>query len=683
MPTFADALANVLTVSALVAIFLTLRRNNRTPRFQLWLLGWLVMWMHFALMLVPEMQGVAESLISSAQFATLGLAGLCFLVSVTYAVDIRRWRHGLMTTFGALIIVFSLILGFEWNVRLLTLGLGLIMYGLSIASFLAWHRRPTRYVSAMAVLLISFGALGLYRVARADYEGGYYALLLSIYTICAVLTLRTFRDWTAGVIVTVSGFVAWSAVWAVAVFVPQWVLSVGPTNDIFNFPKLLVAFGMVMTELESRSLLASSAQKRERLLGQQLARFAEVTTRLLEGAEVNAICDEIAQCITEIGNFQRCAIILTDDAGRMYVAGMSGLDPKAVVALRDAVSHSTIEDVQKTVARSRPLGKNSFYTPSEVMATVPAVRTTQIFDENSSWQAGDEVLVPLRSAAGNYVGTISLDDPKDPERVVAEEMYAIEMLAGHLGVAIEKASLQRKFVVREKLASIGQLVGGVAHELNNPLTVIIGYSDLLSESDTEKRYERELTTMRREARRMRSIIDNLLRFARQSRTETQSANLVQAIEESLAIRNYEITRRGIEIERDLAQDLPPVNIDESQLKTVIVNLLNNSFDAVQDVEDKKVSIYSRRVADKVLFSVIDSGPGFTDVTRAFDPFFSTKGVGRGSGLGLSICYGIVKQHGGDIYAQNVKPSGACVTMELRLAVASTPATTAEQPAVSH
>jgi signal transduction histidine kinase len=87
---------------------------------------------------------------------------------------------------------------------------------------------------------------------------------------------------------------------------------------------------------------------------------------------------------------------------------------------------------------------------------------------------------------------------------------------------------------------------------------------------------------------------------------------------------------------------------------------------VQESPEKKVSVYTRRVADKVLLSVIDSGTGFTDLTRAFDPFFSTKGVGRGSGLGLSICYGIVKQHGGEIYAQNVHPAGACVTLELKL-----------------
>jgi two-component system, NtrC family, sensor kinase len=667
MSIFADSLANVLTITALVAIFLTLRRTNLTPRFKLWMLGWKVMWLHFALSLVPESMGPRiAALVSSVQIAALGIAGLLFLVSVTIVVDETKWRRMLLLSVSPLICIYSLALGFDYTPRLILTAVAAVIYGISLAVFLARYRKATLYVIAMASVMISFGGLGVYRVYAGDFMGGFYSMLLAQYAMCAILTLRAFKAWTAGVVVTFIGFVAWSAVWGVGAFAPQLVQQIGPSNDLFNFPKLLVAFGMIMTELERRSQEATDAQHRERQLGKQLSSFATVTTRLLEGAEVNAICNEIAGTITETGNFRRAAIVLTDDAGRMFVAGHSGLLPKDVNELGDAISRTTVSDIENTVAYSRQLGNNSVVTPREVMDKLPCVPSKQEFAPSPYWKSGDEVMVPLRSSAGNYLGAISLDDPKDTSRVVAEEMYAIEMLATQLAAAIEKASLQRKMVVREKLASIGQLVGGVAHELNNPLTVILGYSDLLAESDTEHRFDRELTTMRREARRMRSIIDNLLRFARQSKTETQSANLPQAIEEALALRNYEFTRRGIEVTCDLSDDLPSVNIDESQLKTVIVNLMNNAFDAVQDSAEKKVSLYTRRVADKVLLSVIDTGTGFTDVTRAFDPFFSTKGVGRGSGLGLSICYGIVKQHGGDIYAQNVHPAGACVTLELRL-----------------
>jgi two-component system, NtrC family, sensor kinase len=667
MSTFADSLANVLTISALVAIFVTLRRNNRSPRFKLWMLGWAIIWVHFVLTLLPDrMNSGFRALVTSIQIASLGVAGLAFLVSVTVVIDQTRWRRMLLLTLTPLICIFALALGYGYTPRVPLEILGSLIYLVALVTFIVRFRQASAYVICMASVMIGFGGLGVYRVHVGDFMGGFYSMLLAQFAMCAVLTLRAFPTWTAGVVVTFIGFVSWSAVWGVSAYMPWVVQSIGAANDLFNLPKLLVAFGMIMTELERRSQDATDAERRERKLGQQLSSFAGVTTRLLEGAEVNAICDEIAQTITETGNFRRAAIVLTDDAGRMYVAGRSGLLPKEVNELGDAIARTTVNDIEKTVLYSRPLGNNSVLTPREIMETMPSVRTQQTFAQNANWQAGDEVLVPLRSGAGNYLGAISLDDPKDTSRVVAEEMYAIEMLASHLGAAIEKASLQRKLVVREKLASIGQLVGGVAHELNNPLTVILGYSDLLAESDTERRFERELTTMRREARRMRSIIDNLLRFARQSKSETQSANIAQAIDEALALRNYEFTKRGIEVTRDLGSELPPVNIDESHLKTVIVNLLDNAFDAVQESPEKKVSVYTRRVADKVLLSVIDSGTGFTDLTRAFDPFFSTKGVGRGSGLGLSICYGIVKQHGGEIYAQNVHPAGACVTLELKL-----------------
>jgi len=671
MPTFIDSLANVLIISALVAIFVSLRRNNRTPRFKLWMQGWVVMWVHFALTLVPAVSPRFDAVVDSISTAALGVAGLAFLVSVTVVVNETGWRRLLLGVLTPLICLFALALGFGITTHLPLYVVGLAIYLFCLGAFIYHYKRASPYVIAMALLTIVFGGLGLQRIYHGDFQGGYYAMLLAEYAICALLTVRAFRSWTAGVTAVVAGFITWSCVWGAAAFAPEFVQRLGAANNIFNFPKLLVAFGMIVTELERRSQAATGAERRERQLGQQLARFAGVTTRLLAGDEVNAICDEIAQTITEIGNFRRAAIIMTDDAGRLFVAGHAGLDAKSVAELREAVARTSIKDIEKTVAHSRPLGNNSVLAPHEVMACVPRVPTSQTFAEGLLWSAGDEVLVPLRSGAGNYLGAISLDDPKEASRVVAEEMYALEMLASHLGAAIEKASLQRKMIVREKLASIGQLVGGVAHELNNPLTVIIGYGDLLSDADTEGRFERELSTLRREARRMRSIIDNLLRFARQSKTDTQSANLTQAIEEALELRNYEFTRRGIEVKRDLVEELPAVNIDESQLKTVIVNLLNNAFDAVQDCPEKHVAIYTRRVADKVLLSIIDSGSGFTDVTRAFDPFFSTKGVGRGAGLGLSICYGIVKQHGGDIYAQNVQPTGACVTMELRLAVETT------------
>jgi two-component system NtrC family sensor kinase len=183
----------------------------------------------------------------------------------------------------------------------------------------------------------------------------------------------------------------------------------------------------------------------------------------------------------------------------------------------------------------------------------------------------------------------------------------------------------------------------------------------------EGRYQRELGTIKREALRMKQIIDNLLRFARQAKSHTKSASVQQVLQEAITLRDYDLNRNGVKVERKLQANLPAVLLDEAELKMVCVNVLSNAMDAMATASEKSVTIYAQQIGSRVVLSFEDTGDGFSDVNRAFDPFFTTKGPGKGTGLGLSICYGIVKQHGGEIYARNVHPRGACVTIELPVA----------------
>src|SRR6266702_4747755 len=267
MPNFADSLANVLTITALVAIFVTLRRNNRTPRFKLWLLGWMVMWVHFALTLLPEtISPRVDALVSAVEIATLGVAGLAFLVSVTIVIDETRWRRMLLCMLAPLICLYALALGFDYTRRIPLAALIGAIYLFAVGAFLARYKRVTAYVIVMALVMIAFGGLAAHRAYVGDFMGGFYSMLLAQYAMCSVLILRAFRPWTAGVVVTFIGFVAWSAVWGVGAFAPNIIQQIGPSNDLFNFPKLLVAFGMIMTELERRSQAAVNAERRERQL---------------------------------------------------------------------------------------------------------------------------------------------------------------------------------------------------------------------------------------------------------------------------------------------------------------------------------------------------------------------------------------------------------------------------------
>jgi len=292
------------------------------------------------------------------------------------------------------------------------------------------------------------------------------------------------------------------------------------------------------------------------------------------------------------------------------------------------------------------------------------LREGEEFVPNPYWKKGSRVVVPLRSTHGAYVGCITLDGPHDVARVTPEEMSKIELLGGDLAVTIGNTTLHRQLLRSEKLAAIGQLVAGVAHELNNPLASIVGYSELLADEVPAGAPRQKLEKLSREAQRMKRIIENLLRFARQNNLEKKSANLEALLHEVLSLREYHIRNNDVDVKLEIEPDLPLVALDEDQFKQILLNLLNNSIDALEFSRPKRIHIAAARDKDRVFVRFEDTGPGFADVNRAFDPFYTTKPVGKGTGLGLSICYGIVKEHGGDIHAVNLEPNGARVILEL-------------------
>jgi two-component system NtrC family sensor kinase len=240
-------------------------------------------------------------------------------------------------------------------------------------------------------------------------------------------------------------------------------------------------------------------------------------------------------------------------------------------------------------------------------------------------------------------------------------------LAADLAVALELKSLQSQLIRSEKLAALGQLVAGVAHELNNPLAAVMGYSDLLGDDVPSGPPREKLDKLVNESRRMKKIVENLLRFSRQSTVDRQSVDLAPVIRDVLTLREYYAHTRGLEILSDIRSNLPRVAVDEDQFKQILLNLLNNSIDAVETAEDpKRITVRAFVRANRAVIEVEDTGPGFKDLNRALDPFYTTKPVGKGTGLGLSICYGIVREHDGEIKLANLQPRGSRVTVELPL-----------------
>ena len=228
--------------------------------------------------------------------------------------------------------------------------------------------------------------------------------------------------------------------------------------------------------------------------------------------------------------------------------------------------------------------------------------------------------------------------------------------------------IKAKMLQTEKMAALGQLVSGIAHELNNPLTAIMGYAQLLLGHGLAAPQLSDVTKMYQEAERARRIVKNLLYFARENRPERTRVDLNEIVERTLALRSYELKVENIAVECNLASDLPDTMADPHQLQQVVLNLLVNAEQAVLEGRGQgKIFIRTRQhPGNRVLVEVSDDGPGIPReiASRIFDPFFTTKALGVGTGLGLSIVYGIVKQHEGEVTFENVPGAGAKFTVEL-------------------
>jgi PAS domain S-box-containing protein len=227
---------------------------------------------------------------------------------------------------------------------------------------------------------------------------------------------------------------------------------------------------------------------------------------------------------------------------------------------------------------------------------------------------------------------------------------------------------QEQLLNSEKMAAVGQLISGVAHELNNPLTAILGYSQLLSASGQMTPQGIEYSEkLYKQAQRTHRIVQNLLSFARQHKPERLATRINQILEDTLALRDYDLRMSNIRMHMDLAEDLPSISADPHQLQQVFLNMVNNAVDAIlESAENGDLWVTTRHDSARVYVEFTDSGPGVQEASRVFDPFYTTKPVGKGTGLGLSICYGIVTEHGGTIRVRNMPHRGASFTIELPL-----------------
>ena len=263
----------------------------------------------------------------------------------------------------------------------------------------------------------------------------------------------------------------------------------------------------------------------------------------------------------------------------------------------------------------------------------------------------------IRSGTRDYtVSAVRMEGAEDEAAVLSFEDHT------------EKRHLQDQLIQSEKMSAIGQLIAGIAHDLNNPLASVVGFSDFLAESgDVPPALAEPLRVIRQEAERAATIVKNLLSFARRQEGERLPQQLQPLLESVLALLRNEMMALKVETTLIVEPHIPDIEMNPNQIKQVFVNLLTNAAQAIASTgRGGHITVTAKRWLDGVAVSVADDGPGITDdlLPRVFEPFFTTKTEGEGTGLGLSICQGIVKEHGGRITLESSVGVGATFTVEL-------------------
>lgn len=232
----------------------------------------------------------------------------------------------------------------------------------------------------------------------------------------------------------------------------------------------------------------------------------------------------------------------------------------------------------------------------------------------------------------------------------------------------DRVRLQAQLIQSAKLSGIGQMISGVAHELNNPLTTVMGYSQLLQASDVDEDVKEDLQRIYEDALRAQRIVQNLLTFARQKKPQRSPVDINEVIERTLALRRYQLEVDDVDLVTELAENLPWTSADSYQLQQVFLNIVNNAHQAMLHQDEGGVLTVRSELldGDVIRVSFANTGPGIPpDVQdRVFDPFFTTKDVGVGTGLGLSISHGIVQEHDGRIWVESQPGQGATFVIEL-------------------
>ncbi len=442
---------------------------------------------------------------------------------------------------------------------------------------------------------------------------------------------------------------------------------------------LIVVIASHLASLADYTRVREEAEGRARNLGV----IHEVVQQVVGLTDPHAVAELTADLLARYFSYELTAVFIADETGKLTIGGFGGSSQNVVKRAIKSVEYPLIGGITGHVFR---IGQG---------VLVNDVLQDENYTPVKGWQAGSEICVPIRDGS-KVLGIIDVES-SSRNAFTHNDYIALESLAGILATIITSADqyqqlqetiyqlretemelnarmeaqrlAESRLVQAAKLAAVGEMAAGIAHELNNPLTSVTGFAELVMEDLPQGSPSRQdLDLVVREARRARDVVRRLLDFARQSESARANASMNKVVEDVVTLTRHLIHTNGVELLLHLQEDLPWVSMDENQMKQVLLNLVHNALQAMPAGGQMEIrTAESQKVGrNGVMVSVRDNGVGIPleDQTRIFEPFFTTKADHGGTGLGLSVTYGIVSDHGGEIELVSQPGLGSIFTVWL-------------------
>ena len=636
----------------------------------LWLVGWLLA---IERLVLQAAGWTAPGWHLAVSLSSMLLAPLMFLASLAPQYILRKPRVPFVAAFGLPLIVYCTLVGLNPSPAAMGRVLLLACVAVGIAVTTQWSLEevllPT-WISLGIVALV--GGASFWLTGRGQYRDVIALTHSGVLLMTALLFLSAFRRQTAGVVFTTCGLLLWALPPLIRPLLHVPVLPVGFERAV-NLAKVIAAVGMIVLVLEEEISANLAARDRDRRTRREMERYTALYVADYAHEEETAAFDPVCAAIAEASRFSQAVIFMRATEGRFLLAGRAGIGRSLEVALEALARRTSAEKVESVAAGEH---------------CTPVAGSLRLVDLDPLMEPGDDLQqmnfrrawgMGIRSPEGKLQGVLMVAGLRQPESALnLEDVLPLELLAARIGAAREQAGMARRVTQAERLAGLGQLAGGVAHELNNPLQAVTGFAELLVDGE-ESTTRRHAEVILSEARRMKHIIDSLLRFRNAAVTERVPVSIGEVLAETARLVRADLMAAQIEFEMRVAENLPTIRVDGEQIRQVFVQVVKSAAEALAEMpaeEGRRIRIETEQLPRAVHVVFSHNGPGFTSPARVFDPFFkplSPRDGGEswphpeeGSGLGLSVSYAILREHGGAISAVNLHPTGAAVVVELPL-----------------